>query len=87
MDPKLVITELIKYKPQTKNDIEIFKHKLCKKYKLNVIYNSELLSFYQILVKNQTIKPNQHLELLVQNLDGTIGWRNSYGNDPRKSRG
>lgn len=33
------------------------------------------------------IAQNQHLELLVQNLDGTIGWRNSYGNDPRKSKG
>ena len=33
------------------------------------------------------IAQNQRLELLVQNLDGTIGWRNSYGNDPRKSRG
>lgn len=33
------------------------------------------------------IAQNQHLELLVQNLDGTIGWRNSYGNDPMRSRG
>lgn len=33
------------------------------------------------------IAQNQQLELLVQNLDGTIGWRNSYGNDPRKSKG
>ncbi len=33
------------------------------------------------------IAQNQHLELLVQNLDGTIGWRNSYGNDPRRSKG
>jgi hypothetical protein len=33
------------------------------------------------------IAQNQHLELLVQNLDGTIGWRNSYGNDPRESKG
>lgn len=33
------------------------------------------------------IAQNQHLELIVQNLDGTIGWRNSYGNDPRKSKG
>jgi elongator complex protein 3 len=65
MDPKIVIKELIKYNPKTKNDIEIFKHKLCKQYKLNVIYNSELLSFYQILIKNQTIKPNQQLEKLL----------------------
>lgn len=33
------------------------------------------------------IAQNQHLELLVQNRDGVIGWRNSYGNDPRKSKG
>lgn len=33
------------------------------------------------------IAKNQRAELLVQNLDGTIGWRNSYGNDPRKSKG
>lgn len=33
------------------------------------------------------IAQNQRLELLVQNRDGVIGWRNSYGNDPRKSKG
>ncbi len=33
------------------------------------------------------IAKNQHLELLVQNLNGTIGWRNSYGNDPIRSKG
>lgn len=65
MDPKTVITELIKFKPKDKNAIEIFKHKLCKKYNLNVIYNSELLSFYQTLVKNQTIKPNDSLKKLL----------------------
>lgn len=65
MNPEIIIKNLIKSKPKTKNDIEIFKHKLCKEYKLNVIYNSELLSFYQILVKNQTIKPNYHLEKLL----------------------
>jgi len=64
MNPE-IIKELIKYKPKTKNDIETFKHKLCKQYNLNTIYNSELLSFYQILVKNQTIKPNPQLEKLL----------------------
>lgn len=33
------------------------------------------------------IAKSKHAELLVQNLDGTIGWRNSYGNDPRRSKG
>jgi len=65
MNPEIVIKNLIKYNPKTKNDIEIFKHKLCKEYKLNVIYNSELLSFYQILIKNQTIKPLPKLEKLL----------------------
>ena len=30
---------------------------------------------------------NQHAEMIVQNQDGKIGWRNSYGNDPRSSKG
>ena len=29
------------------------------------------------------IAQNQRLELFVQNLDGKIGWKNSYGNDPK----
>lgn len=33
------------------------------------------------------IAQNQRLELFVQNLDGKIGWKNSYGNDPRKIKG
>ncbi|MFA5230450.1 MAG: hypothetical protein WC422_03540 [Candidatus Paceibacterota bacterium] len=57
MNPEIIIKQLIKYHPKSKDDIEIFKHKLCKEYHLNTIYNNELLSFYQILIKNQTIKP------------------------------
>lgn len=37
--------------------------------------------------RGKEIAKNLHAELLVQNLDGTIGWRNSYGHDPRKSKG
>lgn len=37
--------------------------------------------------KAREIAQNQHLELLVQNLDGTIGWRNSFGNDPAYIKG
>ena len=39
------------------------------------------------LAKAIEIAKNQHLELLVQNLDGKIGWKNSYGNDPRNIKG
>lgn len=41
----------------------------------------------QAVERGIEIAKNQNAELLVQNLDGTIGWRNSYGNDPRKSKG
>ena len=37
--------------------------------------------------KAREIAQNQKLELIVQNLDGTIGWRNSHGNDPRNIKG
>ncbi|MDP3057530.1 MAG: DUF2188 domain-containing protein [bacterium] len=37
--------------------------------------------------KGIEVAKNSQAELLAQNLDGTIGWRNSYGNDPRRSRG
>lgn len=30
---------------------------------------------------------NQKAELFVQNRDGKIGWKNSYGNDPRNIKG
>ncbi len=30
---------------------------------------------------------NQQTELMVHNMDGTIAYRNSYGNDPRRTRG
>ena len=41
----------------------------------------------EAIERAKEIAQNQRLELFVQNLDGTIGWRNSYGNDPRKSKG
>lgn len=37
--------------------------------------------------KGIEIAKNSQAELLVQKLDGTIGWRNSYGNDPCRSKG
>jgi len=29
-----------------------------------------------------SVAENNNAELIVQNKDGEIGWRNSYGNDP-----
>lgn len=62
-----------------------------KDWKLKVIGNQKASAICdtkaEAVERAKEIAQNQHLELLVQNLDGTIGWRNSYGNDPRKSRG
>lgn len=33
------------------------------------------------------IARNKEAELFVQNMDGKIGWKNSYGNDPRDIKG
>lgn len=30
---------------------------------------------------------NQNAELFVQNQNGQIGWKNSYGNDPKNIKG
>ena len=38
-------------------------------------------------VAGRQIAINNRVEHLVHNQDGQIGVRNSYGNDPRKSRG
>ena len=33
------------------------------------------------------IARNKQAELFVQNMNGKIGWKNSYGNDPRDIKG
>lgn len=33
------------------------------------------------------LSKNQNAELFVQNRDGKIGWKNSYGNDPKNIKG
>ena len=37
--------------------------------------------------KAREIAVNNELELIVQNRNGRIGWRNSYGNDPIETKG
>ncbi|MBP6891902.1 DUF2188 domain-containing protein [Candidatus Shapirobacteria bacterium] len=62
-----------------------------KDWKVKIVGNQKASAICdtkaEAVERAKEIAQNQHLELLVQNLDGTIGWRNSYGNDPRKSRG
>lgn len=62
-----------------------------KNWKVKVVGNQKASAICDnkadAVERAKKIAQNQQLELLVQNLDGTIGWRNSYGNDPRKSKG
>ena len=62
-----------------------------KDWKVKIVGNQKASAICdtkaEAVERAKEIAQNRHLELLVQNLDGTIGWRNSYGNDPRKSRG
>ena len=64
-------------------DGEDWKVKIVGNQKASAICDTKAEAFE----RGREIAKNQHLELLVQNLDGTIGLRNSYGNDPRRSRG
>lgn len=41
----------------------------------------------EAVAKAHEVAENKHAELLVQNQDGQIGWRNSYGNDPFPPQG
>jgi hypothetical protein len=41
----------------------------------------------QAVAAGHEIAEHKHAELFVQNQDGKIGWRNSYGNDPFPPRG
>ena len=34
-----------------------------------------------------SVAKNKNAELFVQNRNGRIGWKNSYGNDPRNIKG
>jgi hypothetical protein len=39
------------------------------------------------VAKGREMAKDRKVEHIVKKLDGTIGERNSYGNDPRKSKG
>ncbi len=39
------------------------------------------------VAKGREVAQNNKAELTVQNQNGKIGWKNSYGNDPRESKG
>ena len=64
-------------------DNEGWKIKVVGNQKASVIIENKA----DAVERAREIAINKHAELLVQNKDGTIGWRNSYGSDPRKSKG
>ena len=62
---------------------EDWKAKVVGNQKASVVCDTKA----EAVERAREIAQNNHLELIVQNLDGKIGWRNSYGNDPIRSRG
>jgi len=47
------------------------------------VYNTKA----EAVARAREVAINKETELLVQNENGRIGWRNSYGNDPFPPRG
>ncbi len=47
---------------KNRDDLEIIKRSICKKYKISQILNSDILSAYRIMVKTKKIKPIELLE-------------------------
>ncbi|MEK7075593.1 MAG: DUF2188 domain-containing protein [Patescibacteria group bacterium] len=41
----------------------------------------------EAIIIAQDVAKNNNAELIVQNKDGEIGWRNSFGNDPYPPKG
>jgi elongator complex protein 3 len=59
---------LLNYTKTIKNrdDLEMVKRSICKKYKLAAILNSDILKDYRTLLKNKKIKPIETLEKILR---------------------
>lgn len=72
-----------------KGDVEAYYEN--DKWKVRVQGNSRASSTHD--TKTEVFKAGREkardleTELFVKNMDGKIGYRNSYGNDPRRSKG
>jgi len=70
---------------------KIFVSPFNKAWKIKTIGTKKSAGVYK--TKSKAVKQaieiakKQKAELFVQNKDGKIGWKNSYGNDPRHIKG
>ena len=63
---KLIINDLIKSQAKTSADLDSFKRKISKKYKIIFPSNVQLLKAYHNLLKNKEIKKSKRIELLLR---------------------
>jgi len=61
-----IIIKIIKSDIKTRYDLMMVKKKMAKKYKINVITNSDILSVYAELVKAKKFKPSNTLEMILR---------------------
>ncbi len=63
---KSIIKDLIKSEVKTSSDLDSFKRKIAKKYKIDFPTNVELLKSYHKLLKNKSCKKSRRVELLLR---------------------
>jgi len=63
---KLIINDLIKSRAKTSANLDSFKRKISKKYKIIFPSNVQLLKAYHNLLKNKEIKKSKTIELLLR---------------------
>lgn len=64
-----IITFIISKKPISKVQFDDARRKICGRLKINQPSNRELLSAYQNLVKNKSVKRDENLEKLMRKAD------------------
>ncbi len=63
---QLAIRELLHQKINSREDLAMVKRKLAKKYKIGILYNSEILQAYRRQISQKKIKPSLFLEKILR---------------------
>lgn len=70
---------------------QVFVSPIDKGWKVQTVGSSKAAGVFdrksEAVEKGIEVAKNNKAELRVQNLDGKIGWCNSYGNDPHQIKG
>ncbi|MFH1610438.1 MAG: tRNA uridine(34) 5-carboxymethylaminomethyl modification radical SAM/GNAT enzyme Elp3 [Patescibacteria group bacterium] len=61
-----ILKDLVKKNPQTAEEFLSWKRYISKKYKINLLQNSELIETYKKMIKKGKIKSNKKLENLIK---------------------